>query len=72
MTMSEMASGKKDEVSLDQRIVTAVAQKIGAEETAESFLKARAGATQRGALAVLLDRAPDVAPAAGDEWPGRD
>ena len=73
-SLKETASrlAREDGVSLNQWIVTAVAQKIGAVETAESFLKARAGATQRGALTALLDRVPDVAPAAEDEWPGRD
>lgn len=50
----------EDGVSLNQWIVSAVAQKIGAVETASEFLKARAG--KRGALTSLLDKAPDVPP----------
>ena len=34
---------REDGVSLNQWIVAAVAQKIGAVETADAFLKARAG-----------------------------
>ena len=53
---------KEDGVSLNQWIVSAVAQKIGAVETADDFLKARAGMARRGDLTRLLDRAPDVPP----------
>lgn len=52
----------EDGVSLNQWIVSAVAQKIGAVETASEFLKARAGSARRGDLTALLDRAPDVPP----------
>ena len=40
----------EDGVSLNQWIVSAVAQKIGAVETASDFLKARAGKAKRGDL----------------------
>ncbi|MDE0044383.1 MAG: pilus assembly protein HicB [bacterium] len=53
---------REDGVSLDQWIVPAVAQKIGPMETADDFLKARAGKAKRGDLTRLLDRAPDVPP----------
>lgn len=56
----------EDGVSLNQWIVSAVAQKIGAVETADAFLKARAGTTKRGDLTRLLDRAPDVPPTPED------
>ena len=56
---------REDGVSLNQWIVSAVAQKIGAVETAGEFLKARAGTARRGDLTRLLDRAPDVPPNAG-------
>ncbi|MFT3801653.1 MAG: toxin-antitoxin system HicB family antitoxin [Burkholderiaceae bacterium] len=52
----------EDGVSLNQWIVSAVAQKIGAVETAADFLKARAGMAKRGDLAGLLDRVPDTPP----------
>jgi hypothetical protein len=52
----------EDGVSLNQWIVSAVAQKIGAVETASEFLKARAGTAKRGDLTRLLDRAPDAPP----------
>ena len=45
---------------------SAVAQKIGAVETADDFLKARAGTSKRGDLTRLLDRAPDVPPTPED------
>jgi hypothetical protein len=53
---------QEDGVSLNQWIISAVAQKIGAVETASELLKARAGTTKRGALTGLLDKAPDVPP----------
>lgn len=56
----------EDGVSLNQWIVSAVAQKIGAVEMAADFLKARAGTATRGDLTRLLDRAPDTAPASTD------
>lgn len=57
---------QQDGVSLNQWIVSAVAQKIGAVETADDFLKARAGTAKRGDLTRFLDRAPDVPPAPED------
>lgn len=57
---------QEDGVSLNQWIVSAVAQKIGAVETAADFLKARAGTAKRGDLTRLLDRAPDVSPTPED------
>ena len=56
----------EDGVSLNQWIVSAVAQKIGAVETASDFLKARAGKAKRGNLTRLLDRAPNVVPTSED------
>lgn len=56
----------EDGVSLDQWIVSAVAQKIGAVETASDFLKARADGTKRGDLTMLLDRAPKSTPTPED------
>lgn len=56
----------EDGVSLNQWIISAVAQKIGAVESADDFLRARAGTAKRGDLTRLLDRAPDVSPAPKD------
>ena len=53
---------QEDGVSLNQWIISAVAQKIGAVETADDFLEAHAGTSKRGDLTGLLDRAPDVPP----------
>ncbi|MER8478637.1 toxin-antitoxin system HicB family antitoxin [Mesorhizobium sp. M1163] len=58
----------EDGVSLNQWIVLAVAQKIGAVETASDFLKARPGTARRGDLARLLDRAPDPPPLPKDTF----
>lgn len=63
-TAARMA--REDGVSLDQWIVAAVAQKIGAVQTADDFLEARAARSARGDLTRLLDRAPDVPPAPDD------
>lgn len=62
---------RDDGVSLNQWIATAVAQKIGAVETAEEFLNRRAAATRPGDLARYLDGAPDAPPAQDDELPDR-
>ena len=56
----------EDGVSLSQWIVSAVTQKVGAVETTDDFLKARAGMARRGDLTRLLDRAPDVPPTPED------
>ena len=58
---------REDGVSLNQWIVAAVAQKIGAVETAEDFLRERAAGAVAGDLARYLDEAPDVPPEPGDD-----
>ena len=58
---------KEDGVSLNQWIVAAVAQKVGAIETAKSFLQERSAGAVEGDLKRYLDRAPDVPPEPGDE-----
>lgn len=60
---------REDGVSLNQWIVAAVAQKIGAVETAEDFLRERAAGAVAGDLTRYLDEAPDAAPEPGDELP---
>ncbi len=63
---------REDGVSLNQWIVAAVAQKIGAVETADVFLflRERAARAREGDLSRYLDRAPEAEPEAGDELPG--
>jgi hypothetical protein len=58
---------KEDGVSLNQWIASAVAQKIGAVETAEIFFKRRAGSAGPRDLLPFLDAAPDVPPRPGDD-----
>ncbi|MCY4058630.1 MAG: pilus assembly protein HicB [Gammaproteobacteria bacterium] len=60
---------KDDGVSLNQWIVVAVAQKVGAVEVASEFLGKRASDAEPGALEGYLDDAPDVPPIPGDELP---
>lgn len=60
---------RQDGVSLNQWIATAVAQKIGAVETAADFLRRRAGDARPEELLGFLAEAPDVTPEAGDERP---
>ena len=60
---------KEDGVSLNQRITTAVAQKIGAVETAADFFKRRAGNARPENLKTFLANVPDVPPEPGDEIP---
>lgn len=68
-TLKEAAArlAKEDGVSLHQWIVAAVAQKIGAVETADEFLARRAKNADVNAALALLDRAPDTPPIKGDE-----
>ena len=60
---------KEDGVSLNQWIASAVAQKVGAVETAAAFFQKRAGDASPGDLRALLALAPDRAPDPGDEAP---
>ena len=60
---------REDGVSLNQWIVAAVAQKIGAVETAETFLQKRAADAVPDDLARHLNRTPDIPPERGDELP---
>ena len=62
---------REDGVSLNQWIIAAVAQKIGAVETADALLKRRAATARSGDLARYLDRAPDFQPVPRDELPDR-
>jgi len=62
---------REDGVSLNQWIVAAVAQKIGAVETAETFLRERAAGAASNDLARYLEKAPDTPPEPGDEPPRR-
>ena len=57
---------REDGVSLNRWIVAAVAQKIGAVETAEVLLRERAAGARESDLSQYLDRVPE----AGDELPG--
>ena len=58
---------KEDGVSLNQWIAAAVAQKVGAVETAAEFFKKRAGAAKGDKLMKFLLQAPKVKPAPEDE-----
>ena len=60
---------KEDGVSLNQWITAAVAQKIGAVETAADFFKRRAGNASPEDLKAFLANTPDVPPEPGDEIP---
>jgi hypothetical protein len=58
---------KEDGVSLNQWIAAAVAEKVGAVETAADFFKRRAGKARPAELLWFLDHAPDNAPVHDDE-----
>lgn len=58
---------KEDGVSLNQWIATAVAQKVGAVETAEEFFAKRRGKAKRGDMERILRRVPARDPMPGDE-----
>lgn len=69
MSLKETAVrlAREDGVSLNQWITAAVAQKIGAVETADELLKGRAARTRTGDLARYLDGASDLPPVPGNE-----
>ena len=58
---------REDGVSLNQWIASAVAQKIGAVETAAEFLRRRSGDAGPRDMLPYLDAAPDAAPTPEDE-----
>ena len=58
---------KEDGVSLNQWITVAIAQKIGAVETAAEFLTRRAGKAPRADMLPFLEKAKRVSPPPGDE-----
>lgn len=58
---------QEDGVSLNQWIAAAVAEKVGAVETAAQFFERRSGKARPKDLLAFLDRAPDKPPARGDE-----
>ena len=57
---------KVDGVSLNQFIAVAVAEKVGAMESAAEFLRQRSGKAKPADLMRYLRAAPDVAPASED------
>ena len=60
---------KEDGVSLNQWIASAVAEKVGAVETAAEFFKKRAGRATGAGLMRFLKNAPKVPPEPYDEAP---
>lgn len=60
-----------DGVSLNQWIASAVAQKVGAVETAAEFLRKRKGSATGDGLRAYLELVPDAEPLPGDELPRR-
>jgi hypothetical protein len=63
---------KGDGVSLNQWIASAVAQKVGAAETAAGFFQRRAGIATPADLHHALSLVPDRLPEAGDERPAEE
>ncbi len=57
---------KADGVSLNQFIAVAVAEKVGTMETADSFLRQRAGKAKPADLLGFLRKAPKIKPAPED------
>ncbi|MGD0432915.1 MAG: toxin-antitoxin system HicB family antitoxin [Acetobacteraceae bacterium] len=60
---------KEDGVSLNQWIASAIAQRVGAVETASEFFRRRAGDARPEDLQAVLASVPDRVPDPGDEWP---
>jgi hypothetical protein len=59
---------REDGVSLNQWISVAVAEKIGAVETASEFLRRRAGSATPSDLLPFLDNAGNEEPATEDKF----
>jgi hypothetical protein len=59
---------REDGVSLDVWVTSALAQKIGAVETAAAFFQSRSVCAGKG-LSSYLDLIPDNPPMPGDELP---
>jgi hypothetical protein len=59
---------REDGVSLDIWVTSALAQKIGAVETAAEFFRRRSSGAGKG-LSSYLDLIPDNPPMPGDELP---
>ena len=60
---------KEDGLLLNQWVASAVAQKVGAVETAAEFFCRRAGDARPEGLRAVLATVPDRAPDPGDELP---
>lgn len=60
---------KQDGVSLNQWIASAVAEKVGAVETAADFFARRASGAKPADMLWYLERAPDGPPIPGDDRP---
>ncbi|MDE0007749.1 MAG: pilus assembly protein HicB [Gammaproteobacteria bacterium] len=60
---------KEDGVSLNHWIATAVAQKVGAVESAQALFDRRAAKAHPGAWTRYLDASPNTVPVDGDELP---
>ena len=61
---------ERDNISINQFIATAVAEKMAALLTAD-YLDRRSRRSDARMFDRVLARVPDVAPLPGDEWPGR-
>jgi hypothetical protein len=59
---------ERDDISINQFIATAVAEKMAALMTVD-YLGERARRGSRGHFRSILRRVPDVPPVPGDEWP---
>lgn len=59
----------RDNISVDQFITVAVAEKMSALLTSD-YLRQRARRGSRSKFERVLAKVPDVAPEPGDEWPG--
>jgi len=60
---------KKEGVSINQLVATALAEKLSALDTVQ-YLEARAARGSRKRFLEALDRTPSVPPMPGDELPG--
>lgn len=62
---------REDGVSLNLWITVALAEKVGAVETAADFFKWRAGGAKPADILSILDKVGNEPPRPGDEMPGQ-
>lgn len=69
LKMAAQRLAREDGVSLNQWITVALAEKVGAVETAADFFQRRASRASTGDFQEILNKAGSQPPLSGDEMP---